>query len=167
MADGVEPAVNAPPHGGRLIRNPRDFWGGVTLVAIAAVALWASSDLPGMRGIAFGPGTAPRLFATVLAVLGGLVAVQGCLTNGPALERYAIRGPIFVVGSIFAFAATIRPLGLVISSFVTLMIAAAATPDMRWRESAVVCAALTAFCALLFPYVLNLPMQMWPNWLRF
>jgi putative tricarboxylic transport membrane protein len=167
MPDGAEPALSAPPRQGGLIRNPQDFWGGVGLVAIGAVALWASSDLPGMRGIAFGPGTAPRLFSTLLVLLGGLVAVQGCLTEGPALERYAVRGPTFVIGSIIVFAATIRPLGLVISTFATLMVASAGTRDVRWRESIVVSAALTAFCAILFPYVLNLPMQLWPNWLRF
>ena len=47
----------------RIIRSPKDFWGGLSLVLLAAFALWASSDLPGMRGFAFGPGTAPRLFA--------------------------------------------------------------------------------------------------------
>ena len=47
-----------------------------------------------------------------------------------------------------------------------MMVAAAATAEVRWRESLIVSAALTAFCAILFPYVLNLPMQLWPNWLR-
>src|SRR5205814_1816035 len=31
-----------------LIRSPRDFWGGLALVLVAAFAIWASSDLPGM-----------------------------------------------------------------------------------------------------------------------
>ena len=33
------------------------------------------------------------------------------------------------------FAATVIPLGLVISSFATIMICAAAAPDVRWRET--------------------------------
>jgi len=45
------------------VRGPRDFYGGLVLVGIAAFAYWASFDLPGMRGFAFGPGTAPRGFA--------------------------------------------------------------------------------------------------------
>ena len=45
------------------LRNPKDFFGGALLVGLGLFALWASSDLPGMRGFAFGPGTAPRLFA--------------------------------------------------------------------------------------------------------
>ena len=45
------------------IRGPQDFIGGLALVAVALFALWASSDLQGMRGFSFGAGTAPRMFA--------------------------------------------------------------------------------------------------------
>jgi putative tricarboxylic transport membrane protein len=145
-----------------LIRNPRDYFGGLALVAIALLALWASRDLTGMRGIAFGPGTAPRLFASILAVLGIFVAIEGVLTVGPPVERYAIRGPVFVTASILIFATTVRPLGLVISSFATLLAAAAATPEVRWGEAVIMAAAVTVFCALLFPFALGLPMGLWP-----
>ena len=48
------------------VRGPQDFVGGVALIAIALFALWASSDLQGMRGFSFGAGTAPRMFAYLL-----------------------------------------------------------------------------------------------------
>ena len=38
------------------IRCPQDFVGGLALMAIAAFALWASSDLQGMRGFSSGAG---------------------------------------------------------------------------------------------------------------
>ena len=44
------------------VRGPQDFVGGVALMAIALFALWASSDLQGMRGFSFGAGPAPRMF---------------------------------------------------------------------------------------------------------
>jgi putative tricarboxylic transport membrane protein len=50
----------------------------------------------------------------------------------------------------------------VVSSFVTIMICAAAAEDVRWRETILVAIALTLFCSLLFPYGLNLPMPLWP-----
>jgi len=56
----------AAPRSHGLIRSPQDFWGGVVLIGVAVFAVWASSDLPGMRGFAFGPGTAPRMFAYCL-----------------------------------------------------------------------------------------------------
>ena len=42
------------------------------------------------------------------------------------------------------------------------MIAALGTPETRWKETIIVGICLTAFCSLLFPYALGLPMQLWP-----
>lgn len=216
MSEGGD--VNATPSRG-LIRNPKDFWGGLALVALAAFALWASSDLPGMRGFAFGPGTAPRLFAYCLMALGVAIMLVGFLTDGPPTEPYtfsgtfsaaaltlalipvyllasrigklvpnvpqdvllaavgavivvglafilmrvAPRGPLFITASTVVFAIAVRPLGLIIASFVSLLCAAAATDEVRWVETIIWSAVLTTFCALLFPYGLNLPLQLWPR----
>jgi hypothetical protein len=145
------------------VQNPQDFYGGMALILLALVAFVASNDLPGMRGFAFGPGTAPRLFAFSLAVLSLAVVITGLITKGPQVTPYKIRGVIFIIGSILAFAATIRPLGLVIASFSCIVICAAAAEDVRWRETVVWAAILTTFCAFLFPYGLNLPFQLWPR----
>src|SRR5437764_12754752 len=93
MSEGSGGAVEAPRSRG-LIRSPRDFWGGVALMLLALFALWASSDLPGMRGFAFGPGTAPRMFAYVLLALGAGISLVGILTDGAPLERFSFVGPI-------------------------------------------------------------------------
>jgi putative tricarboxylic transport membrane protein len=146
-----------------LIRNPQDFWGGVALVVFALFSIWAGSDLPGMRGFAFGPGTAPRLFAGLLAATAAMVAFNGLISHGPPLERWGIRAPVLFIASILFFGATVRPLGLVISAFFTLMIASAATKEVRWVEATIWSAALTAFCVGLFYYGLNLPLQLWPR----
>jgi putative tricarboxylic transport membrane protein len=142
---------------------PRDFWGGLALIALALFALEASRDLPGSRGFAFGPGTAPRIFAGVVGVLGVAVSVVGLFTKGPGIDRFYLRGPIFVTLSVALFAWWVRPLGLVIASFASIVAAAGATPEARLWETLIWGAALTAFCCFLFPYALNLPMQLWPN----
>jgi putative tricarboxylic transport membrane protein len=145
------------------IRNPRDFWGGLVLIGLGIVAIWASRDLPGQRGFAFGPGTAPRLFAGLLAALGACVALVGLVTDGPPIEKYRIRGPIFIVIAILAFANLIRPIGLVPATFLTFMISISGSTEMRWLESLIAAVAMTAFCVLLFVYLLNLPFQLWPR----
>ena len=145
------------------VLNPQDFYGGMALILLALTAFVASNDLPGMRGFAFGPGTAPRLFAFTLAALALLVVVTGLMTKGPHITPYKVRGVIFVIGSILAFAATIRPLGLVIASFSCITICAAAAEDVKWRETLIWGVILTTFCAFLFPYGLNLPFQLWPR----
>lgn len=216
MSEGTK---GAAPRSHGLIRSPQDFWGGVVLCLVAAFALWASSDLPGMRGFAFGPGTAPRLFAYGLMILAVGVILTGLLSDGPpeepfsmsgplggavlviilipmtiyanrigklipgvapdivlaALEipvliglalvvmRFAPRGPVLITCATLIFAIGVRPLGLVIASYVSIVVAAHATDEVRRGETLVWAAVLTLFCALLFPYGLNLPLQLWPR----
>jgi hypothetical protein len=201
------------------IRSPQDYYGGAVLVALALFAVWASGDLPGMRGFAFGPGTAPRLFAYMLLALGVGVALVGLLTDGPPagdyafsgplggavlivalipityysnkigrwipgvppdimvaalgagvvlaltfpLMRVAPRGPLFITAATLVFAITVRPLGLVAASFVSLVVSSYATEEFRWLETIIWAAVLTTFCSLLFPWGLNLPLQLWPR----
>ncbi len=164
MTEAPDRAGAKPVRG--LIKGPQDFWGGVALMGIALFALWAASDLPGMRGFSFGPGTAPRMFAYLLLALGAGVAITGFFSEGPPLQRYGIRGPVFVTLSVLAFAAMIRPLGLVVSAFVSFMIAAMGSDETKWTEAVVVGICLTIGCALLFPYALGLPLELYPRILR-
>src|SRR5580704_12894923 len=99
------------------VRGPQDFVGGIALMAIAVFALWASSDLQGMHGFSFGAGTAPRMFAVLLLLLGIAMLIVGRVADGEYITTYAWRGPLFVPLSILSFAITIRPLCLVVSAF--------------------------------------------------
>src|ERR1043165_1666979 len=218
MSEGSGGAAQAPRSRGP-IRSPRDFWGGVGLIVLAVFALWASSDLPGMRGFAFGPGTAPRMFAYAMIFLGFAVSAVGLFTDGPpeepfafsgplgggllvavlipityysnrighlvagvspdiivaavgavvvlalafALMRVAPRGPLFITAATLIFAVTVRPLGLVFASFVSLVVSAYATEEIRWVETLIWAVVLTTFCSILFPWGLNLPLQLWPR----
>lgn len=147
------------------IRSAQDYVGGIILMALALFALWASSDLQGMRGFSFGAGTAPRMFGGLLVALSAGIALTGLLTDGPGMSHYSWRGPLFVMVAILFFALAIRPLGLVVSAFVSFMIAATGSHETRWLEAAIVGACLTLGCAILFPYVLGLPMPMFPRFL--
>jgi putative tricarboxylic transport membrane protein len=201
------------------IKNGQDYYGGAILAAIALFAVWASSDLPGMRGFAFGPGTAPRLFAYMLLGLAIAIALIGLFTEGPPsgefsfsgplagavqivalipityyatrigrwvpglppdvvvaalgavvvigfaflLQRISPRGPLFITAATLIFAITVRPLGLVFASFVSLVVSSLATEEGNWIETIIWSAVLTLFCSLLFPWGLNLPLQLWPR----
>jgi hypothetical protein len=147
------------------VRGPQDYYGGVALVALSLFAFYASSDLPGMRGFQFGPGTAPRLFSGLMLALGIGIALTGLLARGAALERYHLRGPFFVTLSIITFAAIIRPLGLIVTAFACFMIAALGSPDQRWAQTLIVGIAITALCCFLFPVLLGLPFQLKPRFM--
>ena len=158
------------------VRGPQDFYGGLALIALAIIAIMASGDLPGQHGFAFGPGTAPRMFATLLAVVGGLVSLSGLLVDGPPVGQFAYKGPAYVLVAILLFAGMIRgvdlriisipftvpPLGLVLSTFAAFMVSIMGSSEFRLVESVAAAAAMTAFCIGLFVYLLQLPFQLWP-----
>jgi putative tricarboxylic transport membrane protein len=155
---GVATAMGIIP-----VQAPRDFYGGLALVMLPTLALIASSDLPGQRGFAFGPGTAPRLFSLVLAALAAMVTVGGVFAEGPPIEKYKFRGPLLVIVGIITFALMIRPLGLFPATFLAFLISILGSTEMRWLESLIAAAAMTVFCWLLFIVLLNLPFQLWPR----
>ena len=158
------------------IRGPRDFFGGLALFVVAAIALWASSSLPGQQGFAFGPGTAPRIFAGLLMAVGVVITVMGLVVKGPPLESFALRGPAYVLVGILVFAATVRGIhvdvasipivipafGMVPATFLAFMISIFGSTEFRWVESLIAAVAMTAFCVGLFVYLLQLPFQLWP-----
>jgi putative tricarboxylic transport membrane protein len=147
------------------VRGPQDFIAGIALMAVAVFALWASSDLQGMHGFSFGAGTAPRMFATLLLGLGAAVAAVGIIKEGPALQHLSWRGPLFVMAAILFFALAIRPLGLIVSGLASFLISALGSHETRLVEAIVVGICLTIGCAFLFPYILGLPMPLFPRFL--
>jgi len=174
------PEAKTSPKGGGFqfkVRGPRDFYGGLALIVLALIAILASGDLPGQHGFAFGPGTAPRMFASLLAVVGAIVALTGLFIDGPPIEGFAVRGPAYVLVAILLFAAMIRgidlrmigiplvipSLGLVLSTFAAFIVSIMGSSEMRWKESLLAGAAMTAFCVVLFVYLLQLPFQLWPT----
>ncbi len=116
------------------------------------------------------------MFATLLAIVGAIVALTGLLIDGPPIDNFAIRGPAYVLVGILVFAGMIRgvnldvigipltipSLGLVISTFFAFMISIMGSSEFRWMESLIAAAAMTAFCVGLFVYLLQLPFQLWP-----
>ena len=145
------------------VRGPQDFYGGLALVLFGTFALIASAELPGQRGFAFGPGTAPRLFAMILALVGAAVAVIGALSDGPRIEKYKIYGPALVIIGISLFATLIRPFGLVFATYLAFLVSIMGSKEMKWVESLIAAAIMTLGCVLLFVYLLNLPFQLWPQ----
>ena len=81
------------------------------------------------------------------------------------MQRYSWRGPLFVMLGIICFAVSIRPLGLVVSGLASFLVSALGSHETRWVEAIIVGVCLTIGCAVLFPYVLGLPMPLFPRFL--
>jgi hypothetical protein len=147
------------PSGSRAkgLQNPQDAAAGLFLIAVAAFALWQGSDLPLGTLRAMGAGMLPTSLAVIVGGLGLLLVVLAFITEGPALERWGLRGPFFILGSVVVFALLIRTAGLAVAGPVSMLISCFATDEVRWKEAVIFSVAMTAFCVVLFKVILGLP----------
>jgi Tripartite tricarboxylate transporter TctB family len=155
------------------VRSPQGLVAGLTLVALAALALWLTRDLDQGTLNAMGPAMLPRWLAMAVGLSGLALLAFAFIKQGDALERWSLRGPVFVIGAILAFAITIRPfsfgplavpgLGMVVAGPLAIVIGGYATPEARFRELFILALSLTPFCMVLFGDLLNLPIPVFPQ----
>lgn len=153
------------------IRAPQYFVSGLTLIAIAAFAIWATGNLSQGTLRAMGPAMLPRWLAIGVALCGLGLLVSAFLADGEPLERWSFRGPLFVVLGVAVFALLIRPAtyaiagmnitmpaaGLAVAGPLAMFIGGFGTPDVRFKEIFIFAIVMTLFCVGLFRYALNLP----------
>jgi hypothetical protein len=142
-------------------------------VLLAALALWLTRDLEQGALGAMGPALLPRWLAYAVGLCGLALIIPAFSKQGDALERWSLRGPVFVIGGILAFALTIRPfatgsfttpgLGLLFAGPLAIIIGGHATPEARLRDLAMLALSLTPFCMILFGDLLNLPIPVFPQ----
>lgn len=156
MPTEVERTADAEAH--RRIRAPQNFIAGLTLVALAAFAAWATRDLPQGTLRAMGPAMLPRWLAIAVGLCGLALAATALIREGDALDRWSLRGPFFIVVATIAFALTIRQFGLAVAGPLAIIISGFASPETRIKENVIFGIVMTAFCVVLFRYLLNQPM---------
>jgi putative tricarboxylic transport membrane protein len=145
------------PRSGGAVRSPQDLAAGLFLVGVAALALWLSSDLPLGTLRSMGAGMLPRAIAVLVGAAGLALAASAFFTDGEALARWHLRGPILIIGAVAVFALTIRTAGLIVAGPAAMIIASFATEEVRWKEAVIFAVAMTAACILLFKMALKLP----------
>jgi len=142
----------------------RDVGAGLLLVAIGLIGLWHSWGLTTGTTRQIGPGMLPQSLSVLLAAVGVGLALGGILASGPRLERWRLRGPLFILSAVVVFGLVIKPLGLLLAAPLAIAIGGLASPATRVIEIVVFGVVMTAFCVILFKYVLALPIPLAP-WL--
>jgi putative tricarboxylic transport membrane protein len=144
--------------------SSRDIGGGLLLIAFGLFGLYNSWGLTTGTTRQIGPGMVPQSLSVLLTVVGIGLAIGGLLTSGSGLERWRLRGPLFILGAAVVFGFVIKPFGLLVAAPLAIAIGGLASPATRVREIVVFGVVMTAFCVILFKYVLALPIPLAP-WL--
>lgn len=136
----------------------RDFSGLLAIAALVVVAVILGAVL-GLAGLGEVFGLPP--FALVFCLIYALTLIALLVTNvsHPGwLDRSGLRGPLFLVGGLLAFALTVRNVGLIVAAPLLAMISGAASHETRFRELIIFAIVMTALCIGVFKYALSLPM---------
>ena len=157
-----------------LLKSPENMAAGAFLLALASIGFFGSLENDVGTLAAFGAGMVPRAISVLIALCGaGLIALSFA-SEGPKLERWSLRGLVFVLGAVVTFGLTIRgfdigplripALGLIVAGPLSIALASRADPETRSLEVIVLAVALTALCIGLFRFMLRLPIPVAP-WL--
>lgn len=165
------------------IKSPLDLGGGVFLVGIGLIGLLGGYDLPFGTLSGIGSGLLPRVVSILVAVFGLLLILQSFLAEGDRLERWALRGPVFVLGAVLLFAVLIRgstltlggfagmpaiasvkvpAMGMLVAGPVAVIFASFADKETNLGEIALFAVIMTLLCGLLFKELLGLPIPFDP-----
>ena len=147
-----------------MVRAPQELAAGLFLIAIAAIALWQGADLAAGTLGQMGSGMLPRALGVIILALGLALVVDGFMEKGPRLERWHLRGPLFILGAALVFGLAIRPAGLAVAGPLAIILSAQADRGTRLVETVIFAVVLTAFCIGLFKLALGLPIPVAP-WL--
>ena len=146
------------------MRDYRDFVGGGLLFVGSVAFSWyafAHYDMGTPRQM--GPGLFPAALGILLALFGLALLVAAPFRAGVA-PQIPIRGPLFVVLGVAAFAVLIEPAGLAPAVIAVTAISSLAERKVRPLSVIALCIALTLAAWLIFSVGLGLlvPMFRWP-----
>jgi hypothetical protein len=110
-----------------------------------------------------GPGYFPLVLGVLLALLGLAACIRGLAIKAERVENVRFRPLLLILGAVGIFAIAIEGAGIIISTVLTVAMAAAASPESRPREVILLVAVLLAVAVGVFTYALGLPFKLMPG----
>jgi hypothetical protein len=140
----------------------KDFLAGIMYIAFGLIGLWLGRSLETGTAGAMDAGYFPRLVCAILIALGALLAGASLLRSGEVPERGMWRPFIFVTLSCLAFALLLRPLGLVLTLPISIVLARFAAGNIRPIPLLLLCLILVVATVGIFVIALRVQIPLWP-----
>jgi hypothetical protein len=143
--------------------NRPDTAFGISLIAIAAIALIEIRGLSSGTASHMGGGYVPRALCVFLLVMGSFYTLRGFLSRRyEAMPAVAWKSVALVCASIASFALTLETLGLFIATLLMTIFASLAYKERRWVEMIIFAVGMAAFTVVVFITGLKLALPVWP-----
>lgn len=148
------------------LKNRKDLGAGLLFVGFGLAGLLLSPGYGMGTAARMGPGYFPFLVSLCLTGLGAALCLRSLQEPSVPMERgHPIQyRPLFLVlGAVFLFGLSLKPLGLLFSSFLLVLVSSAAHRQRRFVESMVTALVLALVVTALFVYGLGMPLAIWPQ----
>lgn len=145
------------------IKSPKDFWAGVMFVAFGAgMAAIAVKNYQMGTAVRMGPAYFPTVLGGLLALLGAVLLARSLVLKGDKVAKFHFRPLLLILAACVAFGYFLKPLGLVGALVILVFVSAFGGHEFRWKEVALLAAALFVFSVLVFVKGLTLPFPICP-----
>ena len=146
------------------VKNPKDFFCGLLLLAIAVIFAVGIFELPIGTAFRMGPGYYPLVLAVLLATFGVIILINGLRTEGEPIGAIPWRGVALITFPVIFYGATLKGLGIVPALALTVF--ATTLASQRWSPimAVVLTIVLVVFSVAVFVYGLGLPLSLYGPW---
>jgi hypothetical protein len=142
----------------KALARSKDFWAGAMLIAIGLSAMAVARDYAFGTTLRMGPGYFPTMLGGALALFGLHLGVRGLRGAGERIEGgWSLRALIVIPLSFVLFGMLIDRAGFVPAVAILIVGSAAAGPEFKLREVALLALLLTALCTAVFVWGIGLP----------
>jgi Tripartite tricarboxylate transporter TctB family len=139
------------------LRDSKDFWSGVMLIAIGIAAIVLARDYPLGTALRMGPGYFPTVLGAVLALFGLVLVVRAFRSSDRIVGNWSIRALIILPVAFVLFGVLIDRAGFIPALIVLIIGASAAGREFKLVEVVLLAIGLTAACVAVFIFGLGLP----------
>src|SRR5688500_2668085 len=137
-----------------LIRNQRSFAAGALFLIVAVFYFFMSFKYATGTPARMGPGFFPRMVSIIFGLIAAGILLSGITHKAKIekLERWDLKGLLWIAGSVALFGLLLPTFGLVIALSILIVIASLASPEFGWRGALINTVVLVVFCVGVFIY---------------
>jgi Tripartite tricarboxylate transporter TctB family len=127
------------------------------------VAVIVSRSYPMGSALRMGPGYFPVILGGLLTLIGIACCARSLLVRGGAIEAIGARPFLLILLAVGVFALGIESAGIVITTVLSILIAALASRESRALEVVALMIFMLALAVGVFTYALGLPFKVFPG----
>ena len=111
-----------------------------------------------------GPGYFPTIVGVIVILIGAALSLSSISARAEAekIDNFHFPTIILVLGSVVVFGLLLKPLGLVFSLFLLVVISSYASHEFSLKPTLINALALIVICLVVFVWILNLRLPLWP-----